>query len=228
MSHRTLTTKTCFRMVAIGAFLSAAWSVWAAAPVRGHDGGADQIWTGSPYNGNKIYLSPAKHNNPGCGSYLEGENMRKVAHHSAHKGNLGNFQQRGYKVRVGHAGYQNNSARSNNWGSKRHIPLHSNAAGSSQCSGGGGGTITFYKPGCGLCEDLARKLKNKIGEDSAGSAYEYVASNGSLYELNNANMKAAYVEANFHTWNPGKNWLVDYESWSWRIGYGVDVHLGYP
>lgn len=41
-------------------------------------------------------------------------------------------------------------------------------------------------------------------------------------------MPAAYLEAEFHDWWGGKNWLVDYASWSWRVGWAVDAHLDYP
>lgn len=50
----------------------------------------------------------------------------------------------------------------------------------------------------------------------------------SLYELTATAMPAAYIEAEFHDWPSGVTWLADYDVWAWRVGWGVDQHLGYP
>lgn len=188
---------------------------------------------GYNWNGWRIYLSPAHHwvgKKYGCGDYVEDDNMESVAYYAAIFVS-GNLVERGYKVRVGQGDPDDNTRRSNNWGTKkrRHIPLHSNARGSDKCGGVGddGGTIGFYYPGSSKGQDLAKKLKNKVGALSPGTKYENVTT-ASFYELKYTEMPAAYLEAEFHDWWNGKNWLQDHGSWPWRIGYAVDLHLNYP
>lgn len=192
---------------------------------------SDELYEHPPtWNGRKIYLSPAHHwSGPkyGCGSYVEDDNMLRVAREAGIWDNGGSLWDRGYKVRVGRGDPDDNVQHSNNWGSNRHIPLHSNAHGNDQCGASNGGTIAFYYPGSGTGEDLARALKNKVGDSSPGGANERVDT-ANLYELSATSMPAAYLEAEFHDWMRGKDWLVDYSSWAWRIGWAVDVHLGYP
>lgn len=97
------------------------------------------------------------------------------------------------------------------------------------CPGGSAsikGTIVFYYPGSSNGQDLATKLKNKVGDVSPGTN-DHIATE-TFYELANTTMPAAYLEAEFHDWTSGKNWLVDYSSWDWRVGWAVDVHFGYP
>jgi hypothetical protein len=198
--------------------------------VPGAHAAPDEIYQPATWNGYRIYLSPADHANGGCGDYIESTNMHRVAHSAATGTTIGagSLQDRGYKVRIRHGTLTEGVSRSNNWPSHRHIPLHSNARSSSQCGYSSGGTQTYYYPGSTRGEDLARKLKNLLGEVSPGAALEYVDTRPGLYELYATTMPAAYVEAEFHDWTQGKNWLVNYPDWSWRIGYAVDLHLGYP
>ena len=189
------------------------------------------------WNGYRIYLSPAHHwggEKQGCGDYLEEENMHLVAHRAGFSDPAG-LLARGYKVRIGHGDPDDNTERSNAWHSHRHIPLHSNASGNSPCAGTEGGTVVFHYPGSSVGADLAARLKNKVGVEpvsgspfSPGTRYERVAAHDGLWELNRTSMPAAYLEAEFHDWRPGTNWLSDSSSWAWRIAWAVDAHLGYP
>ena len=201
-----------------------------ASSVTGAQAAPDEIYQPTTWNGYRIYLSPSDQPNGGCGDYVEATNMHRVAHSAAVGTTLGagSLQDRGYKVRIRHGTLTEGVARSNGWPSDRHIPLHSNARSGSQCGYSSGGTQTFYYPGSTRGQDLARKLKNLIGEVSPGAALESVSTRSDLYELYATSMPAAYLEAEFHDWTQGKNWLVSYPDWSWRIGYAVDLHLGYP
>jgi hypothetical protein len=49
-----------------------------------------------------------------------------------------------------------------------------------------------------------------------------------FYELTSTNAAAAYLESGFHTFQLDVDWLEDYSSWSWRVGWAVDRYLGYP
>jgi len=185
------------------------------------------------WNGWKIYLSPAHHwTGPkhGCGSYVEDDNMPLVAIAAATfsptpRANL-SLVGRGYRVHVGRGDPDDNVDSSNAWAADRHIALHSNASGNEQCGGVGRGTRVFYKSGSAQGEELAMFLAEKVGDASPGTP-DYPATH-TFYELLESDAKAAYLEAEFHDWTQGKNWLIDYEEWSWRIGYAVDEELGYP
>jgi hypothetical protein len=106
--------------------------------------------------------------------------------------------------------------------------LHSNASGQDQCGGSGRGTRVFYYPGSTQGQNLSDKLRDTVGWSSPGEPDTIISQTNPFHELAFTNAKAAYLETEFHDWWGGKNWLVDYESWSWRIGYGVDLHLDYP
>ena len=203
-----------------------------AGPVAAHDGSHpnDHIFQpGVTWNGYRIYLSPAHHwvgDKFGCDGYSEHTNMHALAHESAILG-AGTFSSRGYKVRVGHGDPDDAVYRSNIWPADRHISLHSNAhGGSTGCGFSNGGTVVFYYPGSSVGSNLATNLKNALDESSPGTN-DYTATH-TLYELANTTAPAAYVETEFHDWVTGKNWLVDYQGWAWRIGWAVDVHLDYP
>jgi len=134
---------------------------------------------------------------------------------------------RGYRVHVGRGDPDDNIDSSNTWEADRHIPMHSNATSEGECGGSGRGTRVFYTPGSAQGEELAMYLKEKVDDASPGSPDSYTSSTA-YDEMLYPNAKVAYLEAEFHNWTTGKNWLVDYEEWSWRIGYAVDLHLNYP
>ena len=190
---------------------------------------------GQPYNGYRIYLSPAHHWSGwkyGCGSYVEDLNMVAVAQEAA-AGAGYDLAHRGYYVRVGAADPDDNVRRSNSFGTDRHIVFHSNGSTNDgvACQGSVGGTRSFYYRSSSGWESpngkaLAEQLRLRVGANSPGAPD--LKSGSLLYELRKTSAPAAYLEAEFHDWSPGKDWLVDYETWSWRIGWAVDMHLGYP
>lgn len=146
-----------------------------------------------------------------------------------------NLVQRGYYVRVGAADPDENVIRSNNWNSDYHIPMHSNARGLTSCgnySASDSGTIVFYYPNSSAGQGLAETIAPRVGGQSPGD-YRY-ASGKNLYELRETNMPAAFIEAEFHDWQAGVDWLQSYDgggsysNWTWTVGWGVDTYLGYP
>jgi hypothetical protein len=192
----------------------------------------DDIYIPSGGNGWKIYLSPAHHwagPNYGCDNYVEDNNMPLVGLYAGvlATGGDGSLYDRGYSVRLGHGDPDDNVMRSNAWGSDRYIALHSNAKGSAQCGAGaaGAGTWAYYR-GSTISQDLAMRLKNKVGESGPGTNDQILPS--TLYEVDKPNAPPVLLEAEFHDYQAGKDWLVSYSDWAWRVGYAVDVHLGYP
>lgn len=119
---------------------------------------------------------------------------------------------------------------SNAWGAHIHIPIHSNA-GTLNCSAGAsyGGTYVVWQ--YDHQTPLATRLRDSVGPSSPGTRDQicYVTNctpYTSLAELN-TNAQEAYLEADFHTYSLGVNWLRN-RTWQWRIGLAVDQHLGYP
>ncbi len=231
-----------------------------AAPAAGHQNGTPNdppqvdhsnipdtsYWPGQygvPWNGWRVYLSPAHHWSGykyGCNyfddsgrwvQYIEDLNMKDAAFEAA-IGAGWDLMNRGYYVRVGAADPDENTTRSNGWGpasKRRHIPMHSNASSNAPCpNGGADGTRVFYCSSGGA--DLAAELAYTIGASSPGSPDVTVPQpcSSAFYEIRKTTAVTAYLETEFHTWYSGTAWLTDYETWAWRVGWAVDRHLGYP
>ncbi|HDH02623.1 MAG TPA: hypothetical protein ENH15_00070 [Actinobacteria bacterium] len=235
--------------------LGVAIGLLVVAPAFGHSGGTNDeypysvehagisdatYWppdAGIQYNGWKIYLSPAHHwggYNYGCSTYIEDTAMVQAADEAAH-GAGWDLRARGYYVRVGAADPDENVTRSNGWGSgskRRHIAIHSNAnpdSGGCTSSPDDTGTKAFYWSSSGKA--LAKSLLEKVGPASPGGESTTQADDlkkRNWHELTATSMVAAYLEAEFHDWSAGKNWLWAEQNWAWRIGWAVDTNLGYP
>jgi hypothetical protein len=219
--------------------------------VSSGDTQADTIY--NPYgtwNGFKIYLSPARHSDTGsrgeCGGNSENA-MAATAANNATNGNYyndlydpssvyRNLRARGYQVRIGDGTLRSAIDNSNAWGANLHIPMHSNADVTGQCTRTDAsrfGTVTIYRYTSSNGQVFAGILRDKVGASSPGTR-DYACKNPGdpcttidLGELRETNAVAGYLESDFHTWNTGVNWLKQ-PSWPWRIGWAVDAHLGYP
>jgi hypothetical protein len=152
--------------------------VAAAAP---QFAGADLIY--QPYghwNGKKIYLSPARHEDAGhrgeCGTLTENQlayyEAVDAATGSYYRGRyrpsspFRNLRARGYKIRIGTGTLRSAIRNSNAWGATRHIPIHSNADVANQCGRTDRtrfGTLGIYRVGSTRGKDLATKLVRVLG-----------------------------------------------------------------
>jgi hypothetical protein len=193
----------------------------------------DDIYIPADGNGWKIYLSPAHHwtgPNYGCDNYVEDDNMPLVALYAGilASGGDGSLYDRGYSVRLGRGDPDDNVMRANAWGSDRYIALHSNAKGDAQCGAGAAnaGTWAYYRPGSPASQNLAMGLKNKVGAVGPGTN-DQILSGSEFYEINQPNAPPVLLEAEFHDYQAGKDWLVGYSNWAWRIAWAVDDLLGY-
>jgi len=208
--------------------------------------GADTTYNppNGTWNGYTIYLSVACHDgndgipggpcipNTGCtgnSSHALNENTqsRLTAGTTIFGAGTGsNLKQRGYRSIRGNGTVSQNIANSNAAGVDLHIPIHSNAQ-NSNCtsSASANGTWALYFSSTG--EDCSDELVARVGANSPGTNDKTVFRNN-LGELTNTNAVACYLEAEFHTWNNGVNWLRNEVNWTWRIGWAVDRHLGYP
>lgn len=209
----------------------------------------------SPYgtwNGKKVYLSPARHSDTGsrgeCKATSENDMAYNTSWHATNGSYYGdvydpnsvwrNLRSRGYKVRIGRGTVSSAVSNSNAWGATLHIPIHSNADVANQCSrtdAGRFGTVVIYKSyGSTGGEGLSARLVERVGPVSRGTR-DYTCHNSSsctkfscLAELCNTKAKAAYLEAEFHTWNRGVDFTRLGHWWAWRLGWAVDAFLGYP
>ncbi len=206
-----------------------------------HQADADSTFNGS--NGFKIYLSPAKHHpttgsNPnfGCDNHNENTWANSLAW-TAGTGAGYDLLARGYSVRIGNQGYVTNKNSSNAWGADYHIPMHSNAPGSSSswdCTApynlaqGASGTQVLYYPSSTGGSGMSGSIVDKVGASSPGTGQDRKLASTCCTEITATNAKAAYLESGFHTFNPDQDWLQTHTSWGWRVGWGVDSYLGYP
>lgn len=198
---------------------------------------ADTTYVPSPDNNQRVYLSEACHNssstgpcntNFGCDNYSENVRSADIAYDSL-RSPSGGLLDRQYIVRIGNGTIQENIQHSNSWNSRMHIPIHTNAAGAATCnqpaSEGIRGTHGLYRSNND--QELARELKQALGASSPGTG-DAVIHRGNLGELSDTQAVAGYLEAEFHDWPRGVNWLRESNSWTWLIGLGVDTCRGYP
>lgn len=241
-----------FRRVLVVALLALAAGALLAASAQAQDLIYDPYGT---WNGKKIYLSPARHSDSGSRGECGGLDENTLAYYLAWDATNGNYyndaynssssyrnlRARGYRVRIGRGTLSSAISNSNAWGADLHIPLHSNADVYSQCGRTNAsrfGTVVIYwhtsGGGPGLASDLLSTVGTSSGYTSPGTN-DYTCYNPghpcttiTLGELRYTSAVAAYMESDFHTWNTGYNWLANSQVWAWRIGWGIDLHLGYP
>ena len=199
---------------------------------------ADVTYVPWPTNGEKVYLSQSCHDrgsgrcqeNTGCSNHV-GENAWSASLARAalrdDKG-WGGLLDRQYIVRRGTSLTSQNIKSSNAWGALMHIPLHSNAS-PWDCTppykASTFGTWGMYVSNNG--KQLATELVNRIGPASPGTN-DKIVKRSDLGELNQTRAVAGYLEAEFHTYGAGVDWLQKVEEWDWRLGYAVDKCRGYP
>lgn len=184
----------------------------------------------------KVYLSPAYHggNNTGCNGYVEDsttDGAPDIAKEAA-SGYGTDLRDRHYYVKVAWGiSHTAKISDSNAWGADIHIPIHSNAK-SQNCGAAAsyGGTHVIYQYSSQIA--FASDLESAIDGSSPGTGDKIChtptcSQYSSLGELTQTYAKAAYLEADYHTYSLGVTWLRD-RTWQWRIGYGVDMYLGYP
>lgn len=143
---------------------------------------------------------------------------------------------RGFRVRLGRGDPNENASRSNSWGSDAHVPLHSNATGSSSgtCttrSASVRGTRQIYREGDGSV--LPNRIENQLDGITPGTADKSCTitectSFSCLAELCTIDApSASYSETEFHDWRPGTQFLVDEDiDAGVKIAIGIDNHFG--
>lgn len=228
-------TAASFSAASLGAASLAAALAGGPAPAA-----ADVNYSPSNWNGHHVYLSPARHSSAGSRGECNNNNENHMAHASAVEAAVGlghGLVDRGYKVQIGTGTVSSAIANSNAWDAHAHIPIHSNAAVDFDCADtdpSRHGTVVIYANGSSSGQRLAGILEAAIDGYSPGTR-DYTCMNpgdpctsfNRLGELHSTNAPSAYLEAEFHTWKTGTDWLTD-NNWQWLMGYTVDQFYGYP
>jgi len=206
------------------------------SPIPAH---ADEYYYPSVSNGKRIYMSPARHSNSGSRGECNGVGENTMAYWNARDASTGSTSSltaRGYTVRLGTTTYQEAVTKSNAWGADRHIVLHSNAIGNVSCTKNSAahGTWVIHYETSTTGRALANSIKNAMGPYSPGTGDRVCANprdkciSFTAYELRYTNAPAAYIEADFHTWDVGADWLWTNLAWQTRIAEGIDAQMGRP
>lgn len=195
--------------------------------------------TPAGWNGYRVFLSVACHDrgtgacheNPGCDGFGENANSLAIARALTFVGTVDHpsLVQRGYAVRIGTGLMRDNIANSNGYLEDRahslHVPLHSNAFGNDACLSSVGGTELLFN---GFeSNQAADALLAALGPASPGTG-DRLVERPDLAELNSTRAVSAYVEAEYHTWRNGVDWLNDPAAWAWRLSDGIDNCFGTP
>jgi hypothetical protein len=187
------------------------------------------------YNNRKIYLSAAFHTaDPGVrGECPNTRSERNIARTwTTEMAKI--LVEYGYRVRTGRGDRFENTARSDAWEAGLHMPLHSNAdRGSGTCASRSGsvrGTRQMYRSGdpSGLSTFLARRLAPLT--PGGGDRACVVTDCSDLHSLTELSAKAprkTYSETEFHDWNRGMTFLLDFQG-RHALAMAIDDALGNP
>jgi hypothetical protein len=207
---------------------------------------ADEIFYPVRWNGYRIYLSKPTHDNAGSRGECRGRNENVMGEYNARDAAVGfadsssamDLVERGYEVRLGATTYQEAVNNSNLWSATAHVPVHSNATTTYDCtstSGTSKGMWAIHTTDYNSSQNLGEWLKYWMEPVTPGTG-DRLCLNGTscvdgrnLHELTATTAyRKAYVEAEFHTWNTGSDFLMNDLTWQWRISAGIDSHLGNP
>lgn len=204
--------------------------------------GYEITWTGSPWNGKKVYLSSPRHVASGqkgeCG-WEENINGRHWNYYAAsvNTGGEGSFWDRKYAVTVSpnlrDDGYVEHVTSANNWGADVYIVTHTNAPATGVCPQSASYLLVMYRSTVPNSVALKDEL---LYMDPALPGGQNSLNCDGLYECANPNAThRAYVELFFHTNQDAVNWFQGNGAEgsggvneSFRYGMAVDIRLGYP
>lgn len=238
------TRKTILRYLVVVVASAGFWAVAGSAAV------ADTVYQppAGTWNGERVYLSRACHDasdeipggpcipNEGCEgaadtTYNENVRSRDIIQAATYgAGARENFLERGYIVVIGNGTVRENISNSNGRDIAVHMPVHSNAFGRGlRCASNDRslfGTEGLYR------YDRQRRcsstIVSRIGPESPGTD-DRIVPRTDLGELNEVNAVSCYLEAEYHIWGRGVNWLRDSDDWaSYLLGFVVDDFLDYP
>lgn len=195
----------------------------------------DATWAGT--NGWRVYLSSPRHSNSRfrgeCG-WEENINGRHWNYNATHAngGGDGGLLRRGYSVTVSanarDDGAWININSSNNWGANVHIVTHTNAY--RGCPDVAQYLLVMFETGSWGSTDLTNHLLTKLDPALPGGTNSWDCDHLGECTQTRAG-RSVYVELFFHDNQASVNWWQTAgvpEANTWRYGWAVDAHLGYP
>lgn len=148
----------------------------------------------------KIYLSPSsqEHNEYSAGNTVEQRQCNRIA--EAAKVAL---ERNGYIVKKAPEGqsYKQNAQESNAWGADIHMPIHTNAGGSSK------GTLALCYSG-NTDDKYVKNVYEAVAELTPWSD-SGIKVRSDLYEINNTKAICVYMEMAFHDKEDSAQWIID-------------------
>ena len=148
----------------------------------------------------KIYLSPSSQvSNPYS---AQGTNEQRQCNRIAEAAKVA-LERNGYEVKKAPEGqsYVQNVAESNAWGANIHMPIHTNAGGSSK------GTMGLCYQGC-TTNKYMQGVYNAVAELTPWADSGIIVRND-LYEINSTRAMCVYMEMAFHDKADSAQWIID-------------------
>lgn len=148
----------------------------------------------------KIYLSPSSQiSNPYS---AQGTNEQRQCNRIAEAAKVA-LERNGYEVKKAPEGqsYVQNVAESNAWGADIHMPIHTNAGGSSK------GTMGLCYQGC-VTNKYIQGVYNAVAELTPWADSGIIVRND-LYEINSTRAMCVYMEMAFHDKADSAQWIID-------------------
>lgn len=148
----------------------------------------------------KIYLSPSSQvSNPYS---AQGTNEQRQCNRIAEAAKIA-LERNGYEVKKAPEGqsYVDNVAESNAWGSNIHMPIHTNAGGTSK------GTLGLCYPGC-VTNKYMQGVYNAVAELTPW-ADNGIGTRADLYEINCTAAMCVYMEMAYHDKADSAQWIID-------------------
>ena len=148
----------------------------------------------------KIYLSPSSQ---GSNAYsVQGTNEQRQCNRIAEAAKAA-LERNGYIVKKAPEGqsYVQNVAESNAWGANIHMPIHTNAGGSSK------GTMGLCYQGCATNKYM-QAVYNAVAELTPW-ADKGIVVRDDLYEINSTSAMCVYMEMAYHDKADSAQWIID-------------------
>ena len=148
----------------------------------------------------KIYLSPSSQ--PGNAYSAQGTNEQRQCNRIAEAAKIA-LERNGYEVKKAPEGqsYVQNVAESNAWGANIHMPIHTNAGGSSK------GTMGLCYQGC-TTNKYMQGVYNAVAELTPWADSGIIVRND-LYEINSTSAMSVYMEMAIHDKTDSAQWIID-------------------
>lgn len=151
----------------------------------------------------KIYISPS---NQSANSYATSNTNEKEQCHKVAKACVSFLKEQGFDVKCTYNDDMYARVReSNDFGADLHVPIHTNATGSHNVTGGT--QILLYNTS-GERYKVGKAIFDRLAPLTIGESAEKIYAKPEFYEINSANGITVYVEAEFHDTKEGSDFII--------------------